>query len=420
MSKRVGYGLDMTSRIFIILFLFNLATAMHLTGCSASEPKEAKPQELKSASSRAVQVPQDGLLEEAKRFYLSGLFSLAREKFLSLAESYPNGPYADFALLKSADSLYQQGDFEEATKEYESFCNNHPSSASLAYALYKAGRSAQLSSGGVGRDATPLERAKQFFSKLEKQFPDSLYAVLASREQLAVLKELAAHEHFVSDFYSQQDAESAADARATAAARFEREIVMTKRASSNEKTRLKSTTRPDSTDAIRASARYPSLSKKARLEAPKITQAIRINPVTQNKQLYNQPINTKNNPKFNDSQKIEITSELRDNEFIATDSQGSIIGKIECSDSPQKFIFLGTSKKISDESFLSLNRRIVGKNGLLTLSIPNVTTRPRTINCFGENDLIVSSDGLITLTGAKEALLMSVDSPPRLVISILR
>jgi len=181
--------------------------------CSASKPKEPEPTEIKAASARSVGTPQQVLLTTAKDHYAAGLFSLAKESFLGLSESYPTGPYAEFAKLKAADSSFEMSDYVESSKEYEQFVQSHPSSPSLDYALFRTARSAELSSGGIGRDASPLERSLGFYDQLITKFPESPFALAARKHKPEVLRLLAAHEHFVADYYIAQEAENAADAR---------------------------------------------------------------------------------------------------------------------------------------------------------------------------------------------------------------
>lgn len=377
------------------LALTAVFTAVVASSCSTSEPKEVKPTELKAASSRSVQAPQDVLLEEAKRYYLSGLYSLARENFLALAESYPTGPYTEFSILKAADALFEQGDFEEAAKEYEGFTKTYPSSTSMPYAMFRAGRSSQLSSGGVGRDATPLERAKNFYTEVGERFPKSTYAEAALRERTVVLKQLSAHESFISDFYYAQEAEVAADARASLANDLERQAAMSAKQNNSSK----------NSDSLRARA--------GGLDRPAIATVARVEDQAET-------LPQSDAKAFSTNQEILVTDTLRDNDFAAVDSRGTTIGKVECSDKSEKFVFIGTSSRITDTKFLTENRRVRAQNGMLSVTLPDVTARPRTMNCFGENDLVISSEGLITLNGVQEGMVFSVDSPPRIAIAILR
>jgi outer membrane protein assembly factor BamD len=183
-----------------------------LAGCS-STGSENEPKEVVKASLTVSTTDQLRLLKEAQEAFEKELFTLARDAFEKLKNSYPLGPYAEFADIKIADSYFAQGQYSSAATRFESFIKEHPASASFEYALMKAGRSFQLSNKGVGRDPSSLLRALEYYSKLIDQYPQGTYYQEAVRFKAETRVSLAEHERSVLQYYRKNGYDAAYEKR---------------------------------------------------------------------------------------------------------------------------------------------------------------------------------------------------------------
>jgi outer membrane assembly lipoprotein YfiO len=183
-------------------------------GCSSKDKPEPQPAEIvPKGHTNAVQGTADDIFHNAKHLYYSGLYTVARENFETLRDSYAPGPYAEFGAIKAADAAFEGSEFDQAAQSYSEFVSNYPSSKSKPYAMLRIGRSYQLSQKGLGRDPAGLEKARDAYQKLIEEFPDSTYADAARRYRAEVIEGLGNYEKLVMEFYKDNEKQPAVDAR---------------------------------------------------------------------------------------------------------------------------------------------------------------------------------------------------------------
>lgn len=198
-----------------------LLLALLCFGCSNKPPPvpteiPSSPRETSanSSDSDSVDTPERELLDKGKRLFGASLFTAAKRSFEELRDGYPFGPFAEYADLKIGDCHFYLREYEAAKSVFEEFSKQHPSSNSLPYALLMAGRSAQLTNRGVGRDSAPLEQSLTIYNNLITRFPSSIYAVSAEEFRNQVLKQLAAYDLYIADLYKKLGQDKAYQARA--------------------------------------------------------------------------------------------------------------------------------------------------------------------------------------------------------------
>lgn len=145
--------------------------------------------------------------------YDDNLYSAAREKFRSFAEQYAGSPFARLAEIKAADCTFEMGQFSEALTYYEAYLKDHPTSEANSYVRLRAGRSAQLAYTGLGRDSSHLLKAIEHFDHLSNESIDSEYNMLAGQFRAQAIRQLAAAEMTVLEFYRRQGQTAACKAR---------------------------------------------------------------------------------------------------------------------------------------------------------------------------------------------------------------
>ena len=92
--------------------VFTLAALSACSSSSQPEPEDAT--EVKETAGEIVDTPSDELFDLAKAYYSSGMTDLAKSSFASLKDSYPFGPYAEFAETKIADCEFNSGIYAAA------------------------------------------------------------------------------------------------------------------------------------------------------------------------------------------------------------------------------------------------------------------------------------------------------------------
>jgi outer membrane assembly lipoprotein YfiO len=358
----------MIKRLTIILIF-----AATLAACSSSAPTELPAKELVKASNMSVDTPQSELFRNAKRYYASELYSLAKESFESLKDSYPSGPYVEFAAIKSADCDFELRDYVAAASGYEKFASDHPSSASAPYALLLAARSYQLSSRGVGRDVSPIQQASELYQKVMERYPGTPYAIKAKGFMIETAGTLAEQERFIADFYNKRDNEKAAEARQAG---------------------IKET--------------YKTIVQKAQTAAETVPVAVATPlPLPEPlEKVYEPPAKSVQQPADDSDEDI--------------DPSVPFIQRVECTllHSPTVFLYLNRSP--DDLAALQKSNRFIGGSGMVVMKLPGIRARGSTIDCFSKNDLSISRDGTVTIRGSRSATLMALDTPPRLLIEVVK
>jgi outer membrane assembly lipoprotein YfiO len=192
-----------------------LLLAANLCGCwSTSSPEPEEPVAEQGEGGEAKELPPADtssqasddkppaeLARIAKKLYQSKMYSVSRESLQSLGNLGTPGAYRTFAEIKLADSYFFNGEYNEAAKRYEEFAKNYPSSAELPYAKLQAARSYLSLSRGAGRDRKPQETALVLLDSIAESYPNSDYGAIARQARDPVIKELAAYDQGIIDFY---------------------------------------------------------------------------------------------------------------------------------------------------------------------------------------------------------------------------
>ncbi len=153
------------------------------------------------------------LLDQAQEYFQHGLYTLARGKFEALKGRRDALAYSEYAAVKAADCQFFSGDLVVAIEEYLSFVEGHPTSPLVPYALFYAGQAHELKDPGIGRDPSPLYKAKELFEKVIREHPRSSYSRLALQHFLATEERLQKHRANVTEFYSDNGMANALRAR---------------------------------------------------------------------------------------------------------------------------------------------------------------------------------------------------------------
>lgn len=336
--------------------------------CSSSTPPEPEAKELLRKN---VAISEDAteaeLLRNAKRYFAAEMFTISREQFERLKESFPSGSYLEFAEIKIADCDFQMRDYINSASQFEKFADNHPSSLSAPYALLMAGRSYQLSSKGVGRDVAPIEQATLLYSKVLERYAGTTYATKAKSFMIEAASTLAEQERYIADFYNKREKSTASEAREASVDKTYQEI---------------------------------SSKAKTKYEAGDFRQFPET-PAAQLKTVY-QPA-------------LKGSAAVEDDLSLDQDPTVPFVQRVECKHLNTPTIFLYLSRPIGDLGNLS---KFPSKNGAVSIEIEGLKARGTTLDCFTKNDLTVSKDGNLTIRGAKSASVISLDSPPRLLVEV--
>ena len=346
---------------------------LFLSACSSSELPEPAPLDLEKPKEERFDLPEQALLDNAKRLYSSGLYSIAREYFSAVRDNFPLGGFGEFAEIKIADCYFFGNEFVTAAALYEEFAKNHPSSTSHPYALLMTGLSLQRSAGGVGRDIVPVKKAITFYEKLRQSYPDSPYARSAEQASAEALSLVAAHEQRIIEYYQGRNP-VAASARTQ---RFESDI------------------RPALLRAQSASTSAPATFADAALPLP--AQAL--------------------------VHRVVARSEDASTGSVPSNARAEVrMQKLYCKNDDFKQLYIVLSKDLPDGTLKAkkvqrasspIEAPLVVKLPLSTNSIERLT-----YDCFGSGDVTVDSDGTLRIASAAEAEIMLLRNPSRILLTI--
>lgn len=184
-----------------------IVCCMILVACSSKETAS------RSLLAARTNRPELLLVEEALEAYERGFFSVSRDKWGELLQTYPASPYGPLAALKTADSYFFAGNYTEALAGYEEFLRIYPIHEARAYVQFQIGESKFLSYKGENRDQSPIRSGLQAYRALLEEYPSSEYVPLARRRIQDCREAMAAYEVKVTQFYLKQDLFEAAAAR---------------------------------------------------------------------------------------------------------------------------------------------------------------------------------------------------------------
>ena len=345
--------------------------ALLLAACSSSTENQ-EPKELVNAKQANVDAPQAELMDAGKRFYLKGLYSVSRESFESLKNSYPLGPYAEYAEIKTADSHFEMREYETAALLYENFVKDHPGSAALPYMLLMAGMSHQLSYGGLGRDPQPLEKSLQFYDRLAASYPRSPYAKSSLAMKKKVVQQLMAQQRLVIDFYRRREVPKAASARKD---EYQRQ--------------------------------WPE--KLQNLEAQEAAQAAAGQPAEEGPRPV--ALSARRGGAARGDEAPGALAGLARN----AGAEGQSLSLLGCSDD-KVTLGLGARVSLEDaENLVRAQRKLSPKGGELSLRLPGAPSDAIVKDCFEAGDLTLTGN-VVKLRTNRAATALTMDRPPRVVL----
>ncbi len=344
-------------------FVSTFCLCCALSACSskkADEPKELEDPSVKEALEISLDTPETTLLANGKKYFNTGLYSLARQNFEALRTGYPLSQYVEFAEIKIADCLFEGSEYVEASKAYEDFVKARPASEAYPYMLFRAARSHHLSHRGVGRDTAPLDKALELYNRALTENPDSAYAESAKLYRSEVVTALAAHDERILKFYEKQNRTAAVTARKKM---YEEKWVPV----------IQQTT-------YTPAAHEPA--KEVELLPPVTSKAV-----------------------------------TRSTKGESIPLQGRLL-KIECTNSGARGVFVHFDRETPLLSAYRASQRLPVRDGLITLAMPGISAPEQTSNCFAEGDLTLSKEGAISIRSQVAGSAIALNNPPRLFISV--
>jgi outer membrane assembly lipoprotein YfiO len=366
-----------------------LLAGFALVGCSANPKPEPEAAEIPLGDVTAVDTPEEALFFEAKRYYATELYTVARESFKSLAASYALGAYAEFAEIKAADAYFETNEFDVARTMYADLIKNRPASRALPYLMMRAGRSNQLSHRGVGRDPQALEKALEMYDQLIARYPTSVYADSARVYRTEVIRDLERSERLVADFYARRKNEPAVAAR---------------QATIEQKWTPLMNVSLDRTGVD--VARY--MPEVALPNAPRPTAAApawAVKPGT---------------PSAAVPPPTGSASGVASTETESLNPGGINIVRATCQAGPPAQVYLYLNRALPSGALETGETIPPSPEGTLRLPLRGVGSRGLEIDCFGARDMTVSPTGTVELRTPKGATVMSLRNPNRLLLVLER
>ena len=344
--------------------------------------EEQPAKELKSAGAAlSTEAPEPELIRLSKRLYQSGMYSIAQDSLNSLKDRFPLGAYGSFAAIKAADAYYYNREFDKAGKNYEDFLKDYPGSADAPYVKLQAARSHLVSAQGTGRDRQPLERALALFDELISEFPGTPYAVIAASERTPALNDLISYDQFIIAFYEKRGNSAAVTARKKLfQERWGGRMNAGELLPTSENIPLKPfpATAPMELESENSQALADSLSDSPLgLAPPQATQE-------------------------------DINPELITIKSVACHTEEVPFAMLELSRFPEIFSLGHVAETLHPTA------GIVEVAGLLVRA-----TQPA-FNCFEENDLLITSTGVLQIRSTEPLILTTLDNPKRILLTKIR
>lgn len=357
---------------YIHTSLLSLALISGLTsGCSTTTNEIAALKPVELGPSLSVDTPEAELIRDAQRFYENRLYNNAQTAFEQIRDGYPFGPYAEYAEVKVADCHFYTYDYLTASLLYADFVKQRPTSQNIPYALVQLGRSYMLQYTGHGRDLDPLQKAREAFADLLKQYPSSIYAGATKKYLARTEKKIIEHEKLIAQFYKKLGHEKAALARSD---------------------RANSLKERYASDAGSFPAPMPG--GPGAVEVPKLVRAMPT--------------------KSNSEKKAQLAQSRSD--AASLDSEIKVL-RVNCvPENDQVTLFL--SKPLSPEQLSLTEKSTSTRAGELVTRVSHTSANQTQIDCFALKDLKIETNGTIKLQTTKSAVLFGLDRPARLVIAL--
>lgn len=191
-----------------------LATSLGLSGCSTLNNLIEKPDDEKTV---------EEFYTDATEGFQNKQWDVAIENYEKLKAYFPYGAYAEQSHLELAYAYYRYDEPESSILEIEEFIRLYPRHKELAYAYFLRGLAADsiirswldnYITDPATRDVKSAKRAYGYYTEVISRFPDSKYAVAASKRLVVLSNQMARHEYRVAEYYMDREAYLAAANRA--------------------------------------------------------------------------------------------------------------------------------------------------------------------------------------------------------------
>ena len=191
-----------------------LVSGLGLQGCSTLNGLIEKPDDEKTV---------EEFYTDATEGFKEQQWDTAIQNYEKLKAYFPYGRYAEQTHLELAYAYYKYDEPESAILELDEFIRLFPKHKQLAYAYYLKGLAADsiirswldnFLTDPATRDIKSAKRAYNYYSELLNRFPESKYAVVASKRLVILRNQMARHELKVAQFYFNKEAYLASANRA--------------------------------------------------------------------------------------------------------------------------------------------------------------------------------------------------------------
>jgi len=164
MTMNIAMNLKNTRLLVLIVFAIVITSAFSvlLSGCGKNVKKNL--------------LPPDVYYQKALHDSQNKNYQGAAKNFKALIENYPSYRNTKKAELKLGDAYYLAGKYIEAQGAYLDFIHLHPRSKYVPFAMFYEAMSFYKRKEAVGRNQSPLKKAKAVFEKLISKDPYSKYS----------------------------------------------------------------------------------------------------------------------------------------------------------------------------------------------------------------------------------------------------
>ncbi len=177
---------------------FLLILVIALIGCA----KEEKKVSIKETSQELEMISS---YNEAYESLNDGDPYFAAKKFLEAELLYPQSIWAPRAALMASYSYYLQNYYAEALSNLRRYIKTYPNDKNLAYAHYLIAMCYYESIEDEKRDSAPLLNAKEKFSYILKNYPNSEFAIDANFKLNLIQDILASKEMYLGRHYIKKE-----------------------------------------------------------------------------------------------------------------------------------------------------------------------------------------------------------------------
>ena len=183
-----------------------ICLSVWLGGCASTEEKLSKSSEQE-------------VYERAQRYLKGSSWELAIQTLQALEENFPFGSYGEHAQLELIFAYFRAGEYEAAIAASDRFVRLHPQHRNVDYAFYMRGIASFYNESAFSsmfpvdvtqRDPGTAKDAFNYFGQLLSIFPESAYALDATKRMTYLRNSLARSEINVANYYFKRGAYLAA------------------------------------------------------------------------------------------------------------------------------------------------------------------------------------------------------------------